>query len=260
MALFLTASILAAALIDLVLLSKAGRFPDLSTTLLLGAILGQVTLATAWLVLARGRFVLRLMLLAGCLVWGSGCLQACTQPGVSQWFCVLGILAGLVVVPLWLWRLNTVCDSIFCPLQDQIERPVRRWQFNVAALFSWMTLVAMLCGAMRWMEFPWQHPGELAAYGLTFLLTAVASLWLGCGQTKLLARLLAVVAAVITSGLLISKLVDHGQAFMVVHATQAATVTLGCIVLSVADASVKSSDNVHDERPMIPARQPSAST
>jgi hypothetical protein len=170
---------LAALLVDLVLVSHLETAPDTAFLLLWGVACGQLALLAMWSVLGATAWLIRLLAVLAVAAFLSAPLAAATHGRWSEWFLVLCLFAGLVGLPLVLARWSGLCARVTSEDGSRGERTerLRRCQYSLGGLWSLLTTVGLLCGMRPFVAFPWQHALVLASYGACLTLVALGSMW-----------------------------------------------------------------------------------
>lgn len=173
----LLSSLLVVALLlaDLVVIRRWPLAPDLSLLLFAALATGQLTLVVAWSLWATAPWLVRLLAPLTLAAWLSVPLGAALAAGQSEWFLLLTLFAALVALPLGACRWAAV-RARTCRAEPPAERRAcGRFQFSLAAVLSWMTVVAVACALRDRLAFPWAFGAEVAVYGVCLAAVAVGA-------------------------------------------------------------------------------------
>jgi hypothetical protein len=162
----------------LVLRTSGTDWPATPAVIAMGLVFGQAGLAAVLVAWGSGPLLLR-ALVAAPLVFFSAILAArSTNENLSLWLSVLLADAAIVAAPLGVARLAGVRIA-------RIEEPpdaAGSRQFTIFGLLTLTTLVAVVMGVCRLLDFPWHEIG-----GFTLFALALGSIPWICASTALAA-------------------------------------------------------------------------
>jgi hypothetical protein len=218
------------------------RWPSWLSAVTLGIMFGQVGTVSAWLVHGGAHLSRRLVSAAICMpLWAILADGATGRGSFEEWLTLLLIYSGSLCLTLFVMRIlrpRTTRDSASSRTTPDGKK--RRWQFSIASLFGVTTLVAVLAGALRWLDVPLHVLGEL----LTICLPLAVAAFVSFAATARIARptivlpLLAVVCP--SAGVFLSLTVANGNdmpLFVLLTAIQGAWIALLVRVARVAETS-----------------------
>jgi len=173
--------IVASGLVDIVvwILFSEDTFSELAWFLTFGLALGQLGLLAAWLVISSTNIVLRvLMVVAGIGLLSIFAEQIDDSPALecSGYFfaCTVTVAVPLLAARMTGMRLvNTHHENN----SATSEFTLRRWQFSLRNMLLWTTSIAIVLGAMRWIDFSLVNPNNIVPYCVSFACVTYASLW-----------------------------------------------------------------------------------
>lgn len=218
-------------------------WPEPLATLILGAALGQLAIAAAWLawgrLLVAIRAALFLVVMLGWLFPVAACMGDTDQ--LRKWWggillvYALSLTASLVGIRL---AGSTLVLEGDLPPPDPRVKP---WQFTVGGVLTLMTLLAMLLGIGRHLDFPWEDFYSAVSFCLGTALAAAASVYLAFRLRILwLALALPPILCGIVGSLFWMFLIPH-ESFVGMGALQGGVISLSAGVLRVAGYQLASS-------------------
>ena len=219
--------LLAAVLVDLVMLSAVGSFaggffhwPHPLLAVLFSLAFSQVSMAAVWAGLSNTSLPWRLAGLVGVVtVWSVALARDANVGGYGRndWgVLLLGhalfILSILLVVRARGGRLAN-------RLKTKVEPEERRWQFSLGHLFAWLTATAVSLGLLRYtIDFDSPIAGrywpEILVFGLCNAVVTLAALWAVLGGKRMVSR---VVVLCLAAGGVLSLPLLYDNAIADIH-------------------------------------------
>jgi hypothetical protein len=159
----LAAAILLQNLVWLVVLRTTGNdWPSSPAVIAMGLVFAQVGMAGVLVTWGSGPLLLRALAAIPLVFFSAVLASRSTNNNLPVWLSVLMIDAAIVAAPLAVARLAGVRIARIDEPQDA---PASR-QFTIFGLLTLTTLVAVLMGIGRLLDFPWGEIGQFTLFAL----------------------------------------------------------------------------------------------
>jgi hypothetical protein len=235
-------SLSAACLLDVAVATALETYPDPALMVFLGLAFGQLALLGIWTVLGTVAWLLRVLTMVAAAALLSGPIAAVTAGGWSEWFTILCLFCGAVVLLVSAFRCWGLAFSTRG--SDEEDTPARCrlacTQYSLGGILSVMTAIGLVLGLGRHVTFPWQHTLVLAGYGTCLLLVAVSSLWAVASSRSAPARLAILAGVCLIAGAVMDSLepAQNIWFFTMVVFIEAIVVCWGVTILSGAHVHI----------------------
>lgn len=210
------------------------EWPDVLAIIAMGIAFAQIGLAAILLVLCvhslavRGLFVLLLYAGAALLAF-----RSVRGHGMSGWMSTMVMCLAITSAPLVIARLAGVA---IVP-RTLIGSPRGSRQYTIWGLLVLTTLVAVLLGIGRQLNFPWRHLGEIALFSVTIAAIPCLLAPLALSKVPWPATLIAAATLCPATGVLIALTEfapDQPLELAAMASIQGAVILTACLVARVA--------------------------
>jgi hypothetical protein len=159
----LAAAIFLQNLVWLVVLRSSGTdWPSVPAVIAMGLVFAQVGLAAVLVMWGSGNLLLRSLVAVPLLVFAAILASRSTNENLPAWTSILLAITAIIGAPLAVARLAGVRIVNFSePLDLAGSR-----QFTIFGLLTLTTLVAVILGVCRLLQFPWEEIGQVALFAV----------------------------------------------------------------------------------------------
>ncbi len=197
--------VLAAILLDLVVLTGFDTGYEIPLMLFLGLALGQLALLAYWCAQGKRTWAPRLLAVVAAAMLLSRPLGRVTAGEASEWFWLLSLFVACVGSTTRVAIRRAECRRVRAPERLATSQPVRRrTQFSLGSLLALMTVVGLGLGYGRHATFLPDHALSAAFCGFWLISVALTGLWAMQSHQAVIIRVSILAMLCIVAGLMMA--------------------------------------------------------
>ncbi len=226
---------LAAALLDLAVVTGFRGSYHVPLMLLLGLACGQLALLAFWCATGYRTWLWRLMVAIAAAAIFSRLLGQRTAGTPAEWFLLLCLFVGCLALALRFALRNRPHSGVHDPGNTHPGQSRRHphLRFSLGGLLSLMTAVGLIFGLGRHFAVPANHAIEVAIYGFWLIVIALTGFWTLLSLRPLAWRFILLVAICLLAGPLMARAEHFADAwfFTMMACIEAIVICLGMTIV-----------------------------